>query len=316
MDKIGSPLKYIDYAIISNDQNPEYVNLFPYIRKRWNQLGIKTIYVDVKIRTELEYDQFGTISIRHRNDKFGNIVLKLEIPKSPRILHRYFDVMIARFYVATLEEFRTNRIIIADGDLFPINKKYIYQPSFTRDMEDCIGYNNMKSLITTNMYADGTPLATYMYGYGEAFYTMMGYPKSIEDVYRYAESLAWKYAKIYANDEHIINMMIKHAVPDIALFQIANRKWVEQSQEMNNLYDYQLDLLQGWQDLCPFLEFHNMRASTMTEERWEKLFSLLEEYDKYDITPNNWFYETINNPWRDTIITKEGYLILGDEYES
>jgi hypothetical protein len=53
-----------------------------------------------------------------------------------------------------------------------------------------------------------------------------------------------------------------------------------------------------------------MRASTMTEERWNKLFKLLEGYDKYDITPNNWFFESIENPWRDTLITKNGELLI------
>lgn len=298
----------IDYAVISNNRNPEYTKLFPYIQKRWNQLGIKTILVDVMgIDDTLATDPCKASGIK---DHFGNIAYPIHLPTAPKILDRWFEIMISRFWIATHECFRDSVLVISDGDLFPINKKYIYQPSYKIDMYDTV--NRRNCLVTTNQYPNGQSLATYTYGLGSTFNNVINC-QSLKDLYKLAESLCYKKAKFYANDEHIMNYIYDTWIGRVC--KIQNRKWLGMVQEMNNLYDYQIDLLNSWQDLCPFIEFHNMRASTMTEERWNKLFKLLEGFDKYNITPNNWFFESIIDPWTDTIITKNGELILGDEYK-
>lgn len=323
-------LKKPDYAIISNNQNPEYTKLFPYIQKRWNQLGIKTVLVSC--HEDNDYLPLNT----YIEDDFGNITFKVKVnsPGQHEVLHRYFRIMMSRFYVAAvLPQLQDKLLVISDGDLFPINQRYILQPSCNVDIEEvCVKRNG---IVTTNQYPNGKSLATYVYGKGSTFTRLFDiHPTELKAFAKYriqdgrfndhdlgygsflstCSDLAWRMARIYANDEHILNYFLDTFNGEV--YKCKNRKWLEQVQEMNNLYDYQIDMLKTPFDLCPFIEFHNMRSSTMTEDRWNKLFGLLEEFDKYPITPNNYYYESIDHPWTDTIISKDGELILSqDNYE-
>jgi hypothetical protein len=164
------------------------------------------------------------------------------------------------------------------------------------------------------MYPNGNALATYTYGLGRSFKQLRYKYDGFMDLVKSAEDYAWSKGRMYMMEEEFLNHLYDNYP---GMIKLDNRKWVEMCQEMNNLYYYQIELLQSWQDLCPFIEFHGMRTSLMTDEMWHKFFTLLEEYDEYDVTPPNWFWRTIHKQdrWRDTMITKEGGLILGDEYE-
>lgn len=302
----------IDYAIISNNQNPEYKDIFPYIQKRWNQLGIKTIYIDCFESSPVE----TFIDIRNKDN--GNIEIRYDYPSlgHDRLLDRWFEIMIARFYIAAKLEFLRDKVlVISDGDLLPINRKAVFCPSIQLSGGNFSNIINDGGIVTTCMYPFGESLATYTYGLGETFHKLLPF-LSIYDLYKDAETFVHKSARMYCNDEYYMNHRYR-ITSEVTLYALRNRKWIEGMQQMNNLYYYQIPLLMSWVDLCPFVEFHGMRKSVMDNYMWDRLFKLLEEYDKYDITPNNYFYESIKTEdlWRDTMITKQGLLIPGDEYD-
>jgi hypothetical protein len=296
------------YAIIANDQNPEYKDLFPRIKKRWNQIGIKTVYIDCHKTT-------NSSGFSRTEDRKGNITYTLHVSENliPRVLFRWDWVMLARYFIAAQIGFEDDILIISDGDLYPINKQYIYRPSITLP-DSWMKTVLSKSLVSTCMYPEGYPLATFTYGYGKIFQKLANL--KVNSYISYLDNCAeqcWKHSNMYASDEHIEWWLSQENKVNWRI--LTNRKWIEAVQEMNNLYDYMIPKLRSWRDLSPFIEFHNMRASTMTNKLWNKLEKLLKEFDEMEITPNNYFYEMIDKPWRDTRITRQGELILGDEYD-
>lgn len=295
------------YAIIANDQNPEYKDLFPRIKKRWNQLGIKTVYIDCYKTNDSGYSR--------TEDRNGNITFTLHVPIDmiPRVLFRWDWVMLARYFFAAQPGFDNDIMIISDGDLYPINKQYIFRPSIKLP-ESWMETTLSDSLVSTCMYPEGYPLATYTYGTGKVFRKVIKKYEFYTDFLDYCAEMCWKHSNMYASDEHIVWWLAKEH-KFLKWEVLSNRKWIEAVQEMNNLYDYMIPKLRSWRDLCPFIEFHNMRASTMTNRLWNKLEKLLKEFDEMEITPNNYFYEMIDKPWRDTRITRQGELILGDEFD-
>lgn len=288
----------IDYAVISNDQNPEYKNLFPYIQKRWNQMGIKTIYLDCHINEGVG-SLFEPLFVGE-TDKFGNITFNVTLGDHPdKVLWKHFRTTILRFWFVNKfgDAYNDIVLIMSDGDLFPINKQYIYKPSVMIDMDKSLMSNH---LVTTNHYIDHNFLATYTYGTGVAFKKLLPFT-TFNDLIYDATNVAWKNGWMYLMEEQYLNYMVnmKHMV---VVDKVLNRIEKEMVHEMNNLYEFQIDYLNRWQDLCPFIEFHNMRASTMTKEKWNKLFKLLAEYDMFEITPPNYYYELIPEPWKDDVI--------------
>lgn len=308
----------IDYAIISNNQNVEYTGLFPYIRDRWNSLGIKTIYINCfedESITDLKDTDLEPVP-----DEKGN--LHIDYPYKPlgkdRLLDKWFEIMISRFWVAGLDQFLNKTLVISDGDLYPINRLAVTCPSVILDHNKFKSYIDNGYLVTTCLYPFGDSLATYTYGKGSTFSKVLPYAR-ISEVYKDAEQYVRSTARMYANDEYYINHKYRQASDKLAIsgvIQLRNRLWREGFQQMNNLYHYQIPLLKTWEDLCPFVELHGMRLSDMRGKHWSHLLSLLEEYDKHQITPPNYFYESIKREdlWKDTIITKQGLLIPGDEY--
>lgn len=329
----GTALDKIDYAIISENHNPEYLLCYPKIKERWNQLGIKCILVKIDIATEdpnksspyMEQNIDGkwkgpTGSVNEvnlkRTDDFGNIVVSLRVNfPLPKVLHRWFGFTIARFWIAAHNELSDKILVISDGDLIPINKKYIYQLAYRFPLCELICRNRV--LVCSNMYAEGNFPATFTYGLGSTFKKLFSEcddKLSFDDLIKFAEDRAWYLSKMYLTEEQLMNYLYKKY--DNICKWAGNRMYTEHGQDMNNLYDHQIDLLNCPQDLAPFVEFHSFSTTSMSiNNRWDRLFHLLSEYDKMDITPNCWFYNTVIYKWRDTKVTKNGLVILGDEYD-
>lgn len=288
--------------ITSNNQNLGYINLFPWIKKRWDQLGIKSIYVSCS-----DTDKFY-----HPED---TEVIEFKISNNtPLLLDKHFEETMSRFWIAsTLQTDET--VVISDGDLMPINKKYIYKPGYNIDIESMTKLGN---LVSTNIYPTGDILATYIYGKPRYFKELL-FPEfdTFEEVLEDANELAYNTGTMFLKEEKYLNRKLKQlGYWESRIVRTDNRNWTEKCQEMNNLYQYQIDLLKTPGDLAPFIEFHGMRSQYMTVNRWTKLFDLLSEFDKLDITPNNYFWSTVKDKWKDTIITKDGYVVLGDEYNN
>lgn len=300
-------LNKIDYAIISVDDNPEYADCISNVQNRWNQLGIGTIVLKV---------HKGRHNVWRRDIILTPNTLNHEIhlycnDLNPRVLHKYFVTTIVRFWFASHPMLLDKVLVISDADLIPINKRYIFQPAYKFPMNQLLSDGK---LVCTNQYAEGDFPSTFTYGLGSTWKSLFDFDSSLQSVIDKAEEYAWESHTMYLREEQYMNHLYREH--DNICIGVGNRFYREGVQEMNNLYDHQIDFLNSPTDLAPFVELHSFSATSMSKNnRWYKLFRLLEDYDKLDICPNCWFWNTLPDPWRDTVVTKNGLVILGDEYD-
>jgi hypothetical protein len=98
----------IDYVIISSDDNPMYKDFYPIVAKRWNQLGIKTYYINITDCDEISEDEFGVV---HKIKDVG-------------FVNTGFQSQVVRLFAS---KYINGNILMSDIDMFPISKDYYFQ---------------------------------------------------------------------------------------------------------------------------------------------------------------------------------------------
>lgn len=125
---------YIDLCIVSSDSNEKYVGLYPYVKKAWNKLGIKTMLILVADTVPINLTEYK-----------DDIILFKPIEN----IHTAFQAQTIRLLYPSL--IPNKNILISDIDIIPISKKY-----FTDNIKNIS--NNIHIIfrncyIQQNMYA-------------------------------------------------------------------------------------------------------------------------------------------------------------------
>lgn len=317
----------IDYVIIANNQNYEYKGMTHYMITRWNQLGVKVLYLNCfdygtpswGKHYHINREQFSMLDKcrKELETSNGNLIIDIDLPKYPKVVQRWFPLMISRWMIASVWDFLQDKVVyIGDGDDFPINKTTIYEPAYGVDLNQLTRVE--KKVVSTACYWDGRSLAS-QYALGSTFRKILPF-NSIEEVIADCEKENWRRGMMYATDEWYMNWQYDKFVvkgKNTILHKVKNYIWAEGTKDMFNLTVNQIDLISKPLQLSPFISFHGARTSQMTDKKWNKLLDLCIQFDKYNIVPPNYYYETIpeKDRWRDTVITKDGYVMLGDEYD-
>ncbi len=167
----------INYVIIASDDNPTYKDFYPIVAKRWNDLGIKTYFINISDRDDVQLDDWGII----------RRVKALDFVSSG------FQAQVVRLYAAN---FITGNLLISDIDMLPINGNY-----FTQYISELSEDNVI--LFTGQPYVDRPyfPMC-YVLANSEA------YKKYLEigdlSFYDYCKMLVEKYGEDWFADEHFM----------------------------------------------------------------------------------------------------------------
>lgn len=170
-------MKKIDYVIISSDDNPMYKDFYPIVAKRWNELGIKTYYINITDKDCLYKDEYGIV----------------HCIKSIENLDTGFQSQVVRLFSS---KFLSGNILMSDIDMFPIYGDYFN------------GYND--ELTDDNVIIfSGQPYGNvpyypmcYVLSHSRNFVKYLG----IENLNfeQYCNMLLEKYGKAWNTDEHFM----------------------------------------------------------------------------------------------------------------
>lgn len=98
---------YIDLCIVSSDLNKNYIGLYPFVKKAWGKLGVKTLLI-------LVANGIPDHLIEHKDD----IILFEPIEN----MHTAFQAQTVRLLYPAL--IPNKNIIVSDIDIIPLNKNY------------------------------------------------------------------------------------------------------------------------------------------------------------------------------------------------
>ena len=292
-------INWIDYVIISCDQNPDYKNLMPYCIKRWNDLGVKVIYIDID-EDHINPD-FNMVKIPM---DYGYLIKLPKFNPYPKVLHRYFYITITRFIAACDPDLSKKVITISDADLFVVNKNLYLKPGINNNLiqevtnqnklvcltKYCSDYTNPPELMSIDEGFYHYPNACNQIALGETWQLCLNdmFIQGVNSVMRFAEEMAWNIGRVYMNEEHYISQLYENKLDKLIVYE--NR--IENCREahMFTLKDHQLKNIHSWHDLCPFIEFHGIRPSYTSNQFFDKFFNLVDDFDRYDIPCPNYFY--------------------------
>jgi len=125
---------YIDLCIVSSDMNKNYVGLYPYVRKAWNKLGIKTMLILVS-------DVIPNFLIEYKDE-----IILFEPIKG---IHTAFQAQTVRLLYPSL--IHNKNVLISDMDIIPLSKKYFVDN--IRDIQENNHIIFRNSYMEQNMYA-------------------------------------------------------------------------------------------------------------------------------------------------------------------
>lgn len=144
---------HIDFCLISSDLNEKYVGLYPYVRKAWNKIGIKTklVLISENIPSFL-------------NDYSDEIILFSPLEN----MHTAYQSQCIRLLYPCI--FEDKNILISDMDIIPLSKKYffdsiehisndkfvIYRDSYIKDNMYAMCYNIANSSVWKNIFSINT----------------------------------------------------------------------------------------------------------------------------------------------------------------
>ena len=124
---------YIDQCIVSSDLNKNYVGLYPFVKKAWEKLGVKTMLI-------LIANEIPNHLIEYRDD----IILFEPIEN----IHTAFQAQTVRLLYPAL--ISNKNIIVSDVDIIPLNKNYFIDSIKSISNDSHIIFRN--SYIERNMY--------------------------------------------------------------------------------------------------------------------------------------------------------------------
>jgi len=96
----------VDYVVIASDDNPMYLDFYPIVAKRWNDIGIKTIMIHITNEDSEIENEYG---IYRKVKTIGNINSGLQS-------------QISRLYASVL--YPEYNLLMSDIDMLPINTDY------------------------------------------------------------------------------------------------------------------------------------------------------------------------------------------------
>ena len=112
----------IDYVIISSDDNSMYKDFYPIVSKRWNDIGLKTYYINITTEDSIEENEFG-------------IIHKI---KALDFVSTGFQSQVVRLFSANLVK---GNLLMSDIDMLPINQDYFYKHASELDENNIIIYS-------------------------------------------------------------------------------------------------------------------------------------------------------------------------------
>ena len=98
----------IDYVIISSDDNPMYKDFYPIVAKRWQNLGIKTYFLNITDHDDIIENEYG----------FIHSIKALDFVSTG------FQSQVVRLFSSN---FIKGNLIMSDIDMLPINRDYYHQ---------------------------------------------------------------------------------------------------------------------------------------------------------------------------------------------
>jgi len=180
----------IDYAIVSSNDDPLYLDFWEIVKPLWLRLGIKPVLVKIdEIDDVIENENF----IIYKFKKIENVNVGLQ-------------AQISRLYVTKF--FKNKICLTSDIDMFPISKSY-----FVNDIEK---HNNDSLIIfSSDAYGDGRYPMCYNAASGELFNNILKLDDTFKDFCLRLSSmdLRWDTDEMYfgkmVNDYPNQNLIIK-----------------------------------------------------------------------------------------------------------
>lgn len=232
----------IDYVVISSDDNPVYKDFYPIVAKRWNQLGIKTYYINITDTDEISEDQFGVV---HKIKDVG-------------LVSTGFQSQVVRLFSS---KFIEGNILMSDIDMLPISVDYYRQYLGQLTDDNVIVYS-------------GQP-------YGDVPYYPMCYVLSNSSNFRkylgidelsfseYCEMLLSRYGEAWNTDEHFMFDQFEGHREKLLVFTRDLNRRIDRGN-----WNYNLQLLsQGY-----YLDSHMLRPYSQYQKNIDELIYYVEQF--------------------------------------
>jgi hypothetical protein len=167
----------IDYAIISSDDNPMYKDFYSVVAKRWNNIGIKTYYINITNVDEIIENEYGFI---HKI-------------KAVEGISTGFQSQVVRLFAS---KFIEGNLIMSDIDMLPINGEYFFSNAKELTKENVVIY-------TGQPYGNVPyyPMC-YVLSHSSNFIKYLGIKDF--DFKSYCQMLLNEYGEAWNTDEHFM----------------------------------------------------------------------------------------------------------------
>jgi len=113
----------IDYVVISADDNPMYLDFYPIVAKRWNEIGIKVIMLHLSSEDSEEVNEYGIYRKIKKNDNISSGL----------------QSQVARLYASVL--YPEYNLLMSDIDMLPVNKDYFIDGASDINLDEIFIYS-------------------------------------------------------------------------------------------------------------------------------------------------------------------------------
>jgi hypothetical protein len=156
----------IDYAIVSSDKNPLYLDFWEIVRYAWIKIGIKPILVFISDKDDIEiHDDY----IIHSIKEIENI-------------NTGFQSQISRMYISRY--YKNSVLLTSDIDMIPLSKSFFN--NITNDIED----TNL-AILSSDAYGTGRYPICYNVAKGKTYCDILDSDCSFEIYCKKLETFGW-----------------------------------------------------------------------------------------------------------------------------
>jgi hypothetical protein len=234
----------IDYAIVSSDSNPMYIDFWPVVRNLWNRLGIKPILALISDKNFI-------------TDNGDHIIHEI---KSIDGVNTGFQSQISRMYITKF--YMNNVCITSDIDMFPLSKEYFSE--VVNDIPD-----DSLAILSSDAYNTVRYPICYNVASGQTFDNILKIDTSFQD---YCTKLL-KFDQGWDTDELYFGKCVSEFKDKSKIFFL-NRGWtngIANGRIDRSRWSYNDSLLKSGL----YIDSHSLRPYSIYKNEIQKIINIL-----------------------------------------
>ena len=228
----------IDYVIISSNDDPLYKDFYPIVSKRWNDLGIKTYYINITDKDEIYSNQYGIV---HKMKALENISTGFQSQVVRVFASKFFD----------------GNMLTSDIDMLPLNREYFNQYNNELTEDNVIAFTGLHPYY---------PMC-YVLSHTRNFKKYLGIENL--DFRQYCQMLLENYGEKWNTDEHFMFDKFQQNIDKIILKERDLSRRIDRS-----FWTFDVRLLQqGY-----YIDSHLLRPYQTYKKQIDELLFIIDSF--------------------------------------